>query len=130
MALLDLLTSKTKELTDSAKLALKLAEEKRKLPELYERLGQFVFTRHQMGEVTDEACAQIINSILAVQDSIRAISEEIEEKRSYVERKSVCPMCGATNTNAEICVICGSPIPAEETCECECDCGEENEADK
>lgn len=125
MALFDKLTSMTKELTDSAKLNLKLAEEKRKLPELYERLGQFVFTRYQMGEATDEAYAQIINSILSVKESIRTIGDEIEQKRTYVERKSVCPMCGAMNTNAEVCVICGSELPAEEACECECECGED-----
>lgn len=122
MAFFDKLTSKTKELTDSAKLSLKLAEEKRKLPELYERLGQFVFNRYQMGEATDEAYAQIINAILSVKESIRSIGDEIEGIRSYVERKSVCPMCGAANTNTDVCVICGSeiPAPAEEPCDCGC----------
>ncbi|MBR5948458.1 MAG: hypothetical protein IKZ82_07425 [Clostridia bacterium] len=126
MAFLDKLTSKTKELTDSAKLSLKLAEEKRKLPELYERLGQFVFTRYQMGEATDEAYAQIINTILSVKESIRAIGDEIEEKRTYVERKCVCPMCGAMNTNTDVCVICGSeiPAPADDACDCGCECGD------
>ena len=130
MAFFDKLTSMTKELTDSAKLNLKLAEEKRKLPELYERLGQFVFNRYQMGEATDEAYAQIINNILSVKENIRTIGDEIEEKRTYVERKCVCPMCGAMNTNAEVCVICGSELPAEETCDCGEDCCEEDKADE
>ena len=137
MAFFDKFTSKTKELTESAKLSLKLAEEKRKLPELYERLGQFVFTRYQMGEPTDEAYYQIINAILSVKDNIRSIGDEIESIRTYVERKSVCPMCGAVNTNTDVCMICGSDIPTgTEECACEADdsscecCGEESADDK
>ena len=123
MAFFDKLTSKTKELTDSAKLSLKLAEEKRKLPELFERLGQFVFTRYQMGEMTDEAYSQIISAILSVKENIRSISDEIEGIRSYVERKCVCPMCGAVNTNATVCSICGSEL-ASDDCGCDDCCGE------
>ncbi len=124
MAFFDKLTRLTKELTDNASLQLKLAEEKRKIPELYERLGQFVFTRFEQGEPTDEAYSKIINSILAVKESIGSIENEIETARNYVERKSTCPMCGAVNTNADVCVICGSEIPAsaQETCEDECCC--------
>ena len=127
MAFFDKLTSMTKDLTDSAKLSLKLAEEKRKLPELYERLGQFVFTRYEMGEPTDEAYSQVINAILAVKENIRSIGDEIEGIRSYVEKKSVCPMCGAVNTNSSVCVICGSDIPetAEDACGCDCGCEDE-----
>lgn len=127
MDFFDRLTSKTKELTDSARLTFKLADEKRKLPELYERLGQFVFTRYEMGEATDEAYTQIINNILSVKENIRAISDEIDGIRSYVEKKSVCPMCGAVNTNATVCTVCGSDIPAEDACESDCGCCEDDD---
>ena len=130
MAFFDKLTSKTKELTDSAKLSLKLAEEKRKLPELFERLGQFVFTRHQIGEATDEAYSQIISAILSVKENIRSISEEIDGIRNYVEKKSICPMCGAVNTNATTCAICGSAIPATDDCCCDECCSEEENSEK
>lgn len=127
MDFFDRLTSKTKELTDSARLTFKLADEKRKLPELYERLGQFVFTRYEMGEATDEAYTQIINNILSVKENIRAISDEIDGIRSYVEKKSVCPMCGAVNTNATVCTVCGSDIPSDAECESDCGCCEDDD---
>lgn len=127
MAFFDKVGSKAKELADSAKINLKISDEKRKLPDLMEQLGGIVWAKYDAGEIVDPDMCAICERIRCVHNSISSLNAELEQVKAAAENPpasapasdgptSNCSECGAVlNPNQMFCSVCGTKVVPPET---------------
>lgn len=96
---------KTKELTDTAKINLMIAEEEKKITAHLTKLGACYLEQHP--DDFEDAFADLIAEIRASREKIN------QGKQQLIERKGVahCPNCGAQVSNrVAFCSACGSKV--------------------
>ena len=125
MDFFDSLSAKTKAFGDSARLNVKIGEEKRKIADYEERLGALVWKKYESGVVFEDAdvlglLVQIkafytnidkMNAELEQLKARSAESQKADEAEKDKTKKSVCPECGAEISKGQkFCAVCGAKI--------------------
>ena len=97
---------KTKDLGDITKLNVAIADEEKKLNNLYIEIGKKYVETHSQD--SEEAFSAMVHSCKVITDQIKSYKEQIKEIKGYVK----CEKCGSDvlNTNS-FCSECGHPIP-------------------
>ena len=72
----------TRANADSSKLAFFLWNEQQRLPELYQKLGEFVYCRYQSGEMNDPSLDILCNEIDEIENAGAALRADYETLRS------------------------------------------------
>lgn len=99
---------KTKQVTEIAKLSMKLDEEQRKLDKLYKQLGE----AYSKAEIT-EVPAEFITYIDDINSSRNRISE-IQNELDILKGHTRCPKCLAyVKKEDSFCAKCGTAIQKE-----------------
>ena len=94
-----------KELANTGKLGLKLAEESGKLDDMYEMLGRAVYDARENDR--EEDFTEALDEIRAKQQEIAELREELARRRN----KKICPNCGAqTSDKNAYCPTCGAKL--------------------
>ena len=100
---------KTKEITDIAKFSTMIAEEEKKLKDLFSDIGKIYVNLH--GDETEGELGQKISAVKASKMKIEEYNRTIKELKGYVR----CENCGAeVQGNTSFCSSCGKPIPKAE----------------
>lgn len=125
MAFFDKVTDKAREIADSAKINVKIAEEKRRIVDLKEQAGILVWSKYCMGEVTDKDIVAICEQIKASYEAIDALNDELINRVRNKQTEPAdadptldmqddikCTQCGATLAKEQnFCGNCGAKAP-------------------
>ncbi len=121
---------KTDELTNIAKLKMKIKVNDVKLEEVYKEIGRLFYTAERTGE---DHTSEIASNIMKA-DKIKAEIESYSKELAALRNVTVCSNCGnEIKVEFAFCSYCGAkiekPAPAaEENSEASgCDCGCEEE---
>ncbi len=103
---------KTTNIVDVTKLNLSLNETERKTSKLYEKIGNFVYTKYAEGTEFDgelkEICAEI--------DSLKKDAAKLKEQVAALKNTSACPSCGQLNDkSSDYCSKCGEKLSGEKS---------------
>lgn len=125
MAFFDKVTDKAREIADSAKLNVKIAEEKRRIADLKELVGNLVWRKYCDETVSDmdivAICEQIrdayanidsLNDELSGRSKAKAAEQPPEAASSSSDEVVICLQCGATLAKEQnFCGNCGAKAP-------------------
>lgn len=105
---------KAKEVTDSAKLSLQIAQEEKNLRAAYRKLGEYIYEKS--GIETDGASAPYFGAITEVKQKLEQLKKVQEKAPEYAD---------------DDCDDCDCDCDDECECEdnCDCDCGAKTEAE-
>lgn len=115
------------EILEETKLRLAMLNEQNKVEELYEKLGEKVFSLYGKGESLGEDFDNQCKEIQALKETINSMKSRIKELRNI----KACPKCSIEiDLSYQYCPRCGEkqempPPPPEETREVCPDCGTE-----
>lgn len=116
MNIVDEMANRSKDLSDSIKLNHQLTEERRRLPELFSKLGELAYERYQKGESSDPGLLPICHEISQIYSRIDEINvrlEEIKNGRPAVEESAVSEPAAPQNENPPqvlFCTECGTKL--------------------
>lgn len=123
MDFFDSLSAKTKALGDSAKLNVKINEEKCKAEDYKSRLGMLVWKKYENGMTFEDA--DILGLLLQIKsfyaniDKLNAELEQVKLRNTENKKaaegtggKKFCPKCKAEiSPGQKFCAVCGARIP-------------------
>lgn len=93
------------ELLEETKLRLSMINEENKVEELYEKLGEKVFSLHEKGESLGEDFNQECVEIQSIKQNISSMKKRIKELRHL----KTCPQCSfEVDLTYEFCPKCGA----------------------
>lgn len=99
------IAEKGKDVLEITKLNTQIATEKDKIRELYEKIGQEVYSAYANGESSEfvDLCVQIRE----IENKVKELSDKVLELKNAVK----CPNCGAELTKDTIyCPKCGTKV--------------------
>lgn len=112
MAFFDKVSTKAKELADNAKINVRIADEKRNISELKEKLGNAVWEKYCGNDTSDAEISHLCESLRIAYDNIESMTAELEKKaRVTQDDELLCSNCGAKLTKEQaFCGKCGSKV--------------------
>ncbi len=97
------LSQKAKEMSSVASLKNQIRDEENKIAKIYQAIGQKYYEAHKDDE--SDAFAEDFASIVAAQEGIKTLNEQINEIKGIVK----CAECGAdVDAEAAFCSKCGA----------------------
>lgn len=105
---------KAKEVTDSAKLSLQIAQEEKNLRAAYRKLGEYIYEKS--GIETDGASAPYFGAITEVKQKLEQLKKAQEKAPEYADDDCDCDECD-----------CDDDCDCDD--ECDCDCSAKAEAE-
>jgi len=103
---------KTKELSDSARLNMLIAEEEKKLDVIYCQIGKLYISLH--GDTPENDFDTLITSLREIEDKVNVLKAQLHDLKGL----SRCPGCGAeVPMSSAFCSVCGTPMPTPQPVE-------------
>lgn len=97
---------KTKDMADTAKINSMMAEEERKINNIYYQIGMMYVAQHPTDY--EEIFAVLIASL---NESLTKIAE-YKDKIREIKKIAICPKCGSeVDSGAMFCAVCGQAMP-------------------
>jgi len=95
----------TKNMAETAKLNSSISDERKKLTDLYQKLGEAYYVKYQ--ENPDPEFAELVNGAKEAIDKIVTLREDLQKVKGI----RLCPSCGAENpSNNTFCSKCGQKM--------------------
>ncbi len=107
-------TETTSKIAREAKLSMKVTDNKGKIKELYEKLGQEVYENHLKGDET--SIKEIISEKCSEIDTLSKEIEDAKKELLVLNNKKLCKKCYAEiEKDAKFCPKCGEKQDEEKT---------------
>ncbi len=134
MAFFDKVSTKAKEFADNAKINVRIADEKRNISDLKEKLGNAVWEKYCGSDAADAEISRLCESIRIAYGNIDSLTAELEKKPKATQNEELfCRNCGAKlSCGQAFCGKCGTKVePPEEDKSSQCSsCGTELTSDQ
>lgn len=112
------ISEKAKEVTDSAKLSLQIAQEEKNLRAAYRKLGEYIY--EESGIETDGASAPYFAAITEVKQKLEQLKKVQEKTPEYAEDD-----CDCDDGDGD----CEDDCDCDDACDCDCSAEAETEVD-
>lgn len=98
---------KAGDLTDLAKMKLKLADNEKAIDATLAALGRLVYESRKTGELNEETVNELVQQV----DELEAANEELQAAIDNNRGRKTCRSCGSANPeNASYCNKCGQKM--------------------